>query len=50
MDLILKKDIFWEFPNQEESPNIAIDIYIDEFATSSFEFILLSNNNINKDN
>lgn len=40
MDLITKKDILWEFKVQENNPIISFDIYVDEFSSSSFEFIL----------
>ncbi|CAK81401.1 unnamed protein product (macronuclear) [Paramecium tetraurelia] len=40
MGLITKKDLLWEFKVQENNPIISFDIYVDEFSSSSFEFIL----------
>jgi len=44
MELILKRDITWELRMQDNPPEIQFEIYVDEFASSSFEFILWSHN------
>lgn len=48
MDLITKKDISWEFKVQENNPWIQLEIYVDEFSSSSFEFILWGCSNPNE--
>ena len=43
--LTAKRDVGWEFNKSTEAPQIKFEIYMDEFTSSTFEFILWGNRN-----